>query len=178
MIPTLAEALVFTREHDWLVNVEIKSVPDRPRDLVQPVLKEIAATGTASRVLVSSFDHRDVAAANVGGREYGLGILADSPLFRFDVYASEIVGADTVHVSVEVAGAETVAYRRHPSARSLETALIARLTERGIPLLVYTVNDHGPASLADHLAELGIAGLFSDDPLGMSEYFAGRGGSA
>ena len=32
IIPTLSEALIFTREHDWLVNVEIKSFPERPRD--------------------------------------------------------------------------------------------------------------------------------------------------
>ena len=66
-IPTLSEALEFTREHDWLVNVEIKSFPERPRDSVEPVLKVIAETETASRVLISSFDHRDVAAANFPG---------------------------------------------------------------------------------------------------------------
>ena len=33
VIPTLSEALLFTKEHDWLVNVEIKSFPERPRRL-------------------------------------------------------------------------------------------------------------------------------------------------
>ena len=49
MIPTLAEALIFTRDHDWLVNVEIKCFPERPRDLVEPVLEKIAETGTAAQ---------------------------------------------------------------------------------------------------------------------------------
>ena len=31
LIPTLEEALLFTREQDWLVNVEIKSFPEQPR---------------------------------------------------------------------------------------------------------------------------------------------------
>jgi glycerophosphoryl diester phosphodiesterase len=171
VIPTLAEALIFTREHDWLVNVEIKSFPERPREMVEPVLKQIADTGTASRVLISSFDHRDVAAADFPGREHALGILAETPLYEFDVYADEIVGADTVNVSAELMGSETIAYRRHPTARSLEAALIADLKARGKPLLVYTVNDHGPEGLADHLREIGAAGLFTDDPRGMSDFF-------
>ena len=43
-IPTLAEALAFTRDHDWLVNVEIKSFPERPRVSVEPILRVIAET--------------------------------------------------------------------------------------------------------------------------------------
>jgi glycerophosphoryl diester phosphodiesterase len=175
VIPTLAEALIFTREHDWLVNVEIKSFPERPRDLVEPVLKEIAETNTARRVLISSFDHRDVAAANkTAGREYALAILVDSPLYCLDRYATEIVRADTVHVSAELMGSESIAYRRLPAVRSLEAALCTDLKKRGVPLLVYTVNDLGPGSLAHHLAEIGTAGLFTDDPLGMKHDFLFR----
>jgi glycerophosphoryl diester phosphodiesterase len=168
MIPTLSEALVFTREHDWLVNVEIKSFPERPRDSVAPVLKVIAETQTAERVLISSFDHRDVAAANVPGREYGLGILAMTPLYKAERYVREIVGADTVHFSADVVGSETVAYRRGRSPQSLESNLVAELSRCGIPTLVYTVNNHGPGSLAADLAAIGIAGLFTDDPHGMN----------
>ena len=126
----------------------------------------IAETQTASRVLISSFDHRDVAAANVPGREYALGILVMTPLYRSADYAREIVGADTVHFSTEVVGSETVAYRRRRSPQSLEGELVADLTRCGIPTLVYTVNDHGPGSLAEHLAAIGVAGLFTDDPGG------------
>jgi glycerophosphoryl diester phosphodiesterase len=173
VIPTLAEALQFTRDHDWLVNVEIKSVPERPRDIVGLVLQEIAGTGTDDRVVISSFDHRDVVAANVGGREFGLGILVDTPLYRLADYTTEIVGADTVHASAESVGSGTIAYRRDPAAHSLEMAVIYELHGRGIPLLVYTVNDHGPESLASHFAQLGVAGLFTDDPQGMRGYFRG-----
>ena len=66
-IPTLAQALDLTRELDWLVNVEIKSFPERPPGLVDRVLEVIAATGTGSRVLISCFDHSDVVAANCPG---------------------------------------------------------------------------------------------------------------
>src|ERR1017187_4526935 len=53
-IPSLSEALIFTRDHDWLINVEIKSFPEQPRDSVEPVLRVIDETQTASRALVSS----------------------------------------------------------------------------------------------------------------------------
>jgi glycerophosphoryl diester phosphodiesterase len=33
-----------------------------------------------------------------------------------------------------------------------------------VPVLVYTVNDARPDGLAVHLAEAGVAALFSDDP--------------
>ncbi len=41
-------------------------------------------------------------------------------------------------------------------------------------MLVYTVNDHGPGSLAEHLAEAGTSGLFTDDPQGMRRSFLAR----
>jgi glycerophosphoryl diester phosphodiesterase len=164
LIPTLSEALVFTTEHDWLVNVEIKSFPERPRASVAPVLSVIDETQTATRVLISSFDHRDVAAANVRGREYALGILAMTPLFQAERYVPDIVGADTIHLSADVVGSETVAYRRSHAPEFLEGNLLAELIRCGIPALVYTVNDFGPGSLAEHLAAIGVAGLFTDDP--------------
>ena len=165
-IPTLAEALRFTREHDWLVNVEIKSFPDGPPGLVERALDVVEQTGAASRVLISSFDHSDVARANRPGREYALGILTPTPLYRIHEYATEIVGADTVHVSAEVLGSESIAYRREPAARSLRADLVAELKKRDIPILVYTVNSHGPESLAEHMALIGVDGLFTDDPEG------------
>ena len=171
VIPTLSEALLFTKEHNWLVNVELKSFPERPGDLVEPVLRAIAAAGVAHQVLISSFDHRDVAAANLPGREHALGILAMTPLCQVGRYALELVGADTVNLSTDVVGAETDAYRLDRSPQWLDGELARGLKRSGVPVLVYTVNDHGPSSLAADLAAIGVAGLFTDDPLGMKKSF-------
>jgi glycerophosphoryl diester phosphodiesterase len=162
-IPTLEEALVFTRERDWLANVELKSFPDFPSGLVERALDIIAATGTADRVLISSFEHADVVAADRAGRGYALGILLFTPIHRVGEYATETIAADTVHVSAEILGSESVAYRR---ARSLRPDLISDLRHRGVPVLVYTVNDWTAGGLADQLAALGVAGVFTDDPMG------------
>src|SRR5262249_12041353 len=66
-IPTLEEALIFTKEQGWLANVEIKSFPDHPPGLVERVLEVIAASGIADRILISSFDHDDIVAAQRDG---------------------------------------------------------------------------------------------------------------
>jgi glycerophosphoryl diester phosphodiesterase len=121
--------------------------------------------------LLSSFDHTDIAAANLQDREHALAILTMTPLYRTYDYASEIVGADAVHVSGEVVGAESIAYRRDPAPHSLRTDLIQESRKRQIPILVYTVNQHGPESLADHLAKIGVDGVFTDDPRGIERSF-------
>ncbi len=167
LIPTLEEALLFTREHDWLANLEIKSFPDHPPGLVERVLEVIAVTGTADRLLISSFDHDDVVAARREGRRYGLGLLLATPVHRLAEYASEMVGADTVHVSTEVLGVESVTYRRSGEARSLRCDIVADLERREIPVLVYTVNHQAGGRLARDLGEIGVAGVFTDDPRGL-----------
>jgi len=176
-IPTLADALLLTKEHNWKVNVEIKSFPASPSGLVERVLDVVAKTDTGSQVLISSFDHTDVARANGPDRAHALGILISTPLFRIGDYTAGLVGADTVHVSTEVVGFESMSYRANPAARSLRTDLIAELKKRQIPILVYTVNDHGRRSLAEHMAQIGVDGLFTDDPEGAKRYFEAKSSS-
>ena len=163
-IPTLEEALNFTGEQGWLANVEIKSFPDHPPGLLEKTLELIAATGTADRIVISSFDHDDVVGARREGHRYGLGILLFTPIHRLPDYAARTVGADTVHVSTEMLEAESVAYRRRRVAASLRHDIVAALRERDLSTLVYTVNHQAGGDLARHLAEIGVAGLFTDDP--------------
>ncbi|MFI5455645.1 MAG: glycerophosphodiester phosphodiesterase [Isosphaerales bacterium] len=178
IIPTLAEALTLTKQQDWLVNVEIKSFPEGPVGLVERVLEVVEQLEIAARVLISSFDHTDVALADRPGREHALGILTLTPLCRTHDYASDLVGADTVHVSTEILGSGTVAYRRERSSSVLRTVLVEDLKSHGIPILAYTVNDTGAGSLAEHLAQIGVDGLFTDDPQGMKRGFAAGSDSA
>ena len=113
------------------MNVEIKSFPDRQTGLVDRVLEVIAATDTGSRVLISSFDHSDVVAANGRAREHALGILTATPLYLIQDYAGKMVGAETVHVSSKVLGSESIAYRRNRLARSLDVQLLRAFRRMG-----------------------------------------------
>lgn len=166
-VPTLEEALAFTRERNWLVNIEIKSFPDRPPGLVDRVMATIEATDTSDCVLLSSFDHEAVVAADRPGRRYGLGLLLWTPIHRLAEYAARLVGADTVHLSAEILGSEGVAYRRQRDARMLRHEIVAALRTSRLPTLVYTVNPQGGGMLAQHLVEIGVNGLFTDDPAGI-----------
>jgi glycerophosphoryl diester phosphodiesterase len=170
-IPTLAQALRLTADLNWLVNVEIKSFPESPTGLVEVVLNAIEQTGTADRVLLSSFDHHDLRhVAELLPRAYpGLGfvprgVLTANPLLQPHRYVRELVGAQTYHISAQCLGADSVEYRRRPSPATLRGGDIDGLKSYGIPILVYTVNDGARGGLAEHLAELGVDGLFSDDP--------------
>ena len=64
-----------------------------------------------------------------------------------------------------------------PARRTwVERELLAALNRSGIPVLVYSVNDFRPGGLADNLSAIGAAGLFTDDPDGMSRFTVSRRG--
>jgi glycerophosphoryl diester phosphodiesterase len=172
-VPTLAEALGLTTELDWLVNVELKSFPNRNLRLLDAVLDVIAATGTAGRVLISSFEHADVARCVRHERWMNLatGVLAATPLFRPERYVRDEIGAIAYHPSAHVLGAGSDAYLKAPSPENLRLDKLAGLKAGGVPVLVYTVNETGPHSLAAHLAAAGVDGIFTDHPVGLVQLF-------
>jgi glycerophosphoryl diester phosphodiesterase len=180
-VPTLVDALELTCALDWLVNVEIKSLPESPPGLVEAVIRAIEQTGAADRVLLSSFDHHQLhllasltALADPAVQSIPLGVLTATPLAQPHLYVTEVVGAQTYHISAQCLGADSLEYRCRPSAQTLTWAELASLKSRGIPILVYTVNDARPGGLADHLGELGVDGIFTDDPAGILARFTAR----
>jgi glycerophosphoryl diester phosphodiesterase len=170
-VPTLAEALRFTMRRDWLVNVELKSFPGANPGLVDAVLATIDETGASSRVLISSFDHADLARVVAARPDLATGVLTTTPLCRPDAYVRETLGCDAYHPSDLALGAASEAYLHDPAPGNLRTADLAPLAARGVPVLVYTVNDARPGGLAAHLAEAGVAGLFTDDPAALVALF-------
>jgi glycerophosphoryl diester phosphodiesterase len=156
-VPTLAEALEFTTQRDWLVNVELKSSPSTSLRLLEAVLEVIDATHTAHRVLISSFDHSTVARSGQLRPEIPIGVLTSTPLDRPEHHVREEIGALAYHVSAD----------------ALDRDQVAALHSAGIPVLVYTINDTTPGGLAARLAEAGVAGLFTDDPAGLVGLFRG-----
>ncbi len=162
-IPTLEEALRLTADLDWLANVELKSGHDGDFALLDAVLAVVARLGVARRVLVSSFDHAEVARAAASGLGVATGVLAATPIDRPGEYVRR-VGADFYHASAGALGAGSAGYLRGRSARHLRVADLAECADLGVPVLAYTVNECGPEKLAGHLAEAGVAGLFTDDP--------------
>ncbi len=56
--PTLREALQFTQEHDWSVNIEIKDLSGEPGDvdIVEKTVALVEEMGTQESVIISSFN--------------------------------------------------------------------------------------------------------------------------
>jgi glycerophosphoryl diester phosphodiesterase len=170
-VPSLEQALELTAELDWLVNVEVKPRSAAVGSALRAMTSCIKKHSADERVLISSFDHPVVARAATyrqrqPGRSYALGILTDQMLHRFDSYVSRSVGADTVHVSLAVLGGHSDRSPHNFVPHRIGARLIERLHERGIPALVFTVNEHAPGGLADALAESGADAIFTDDPSG------------
>jgi glycerophosphoryl diester phosphodiesterase len=163
-VPTLLEALELTARLDWAANVELKSRPDGPPGLLDATLAVIAATGTADRVLVSSFDHAEVARAARQHSEVATGVLVATPIDRPGRYCRDWIGADAYHPSVAALGAGSDADGPGPSPAGLRSEDLEDLRAAGVACFVYTVNDAADGGLADQLAAAGVAGLFTDDP--------------
>jgi glycerophosphoryl diester phosphodiesterase len=165
-IPALGEALDLTAELDWLVNVELKSVPTANPRLAEVSVALVRERAIADRVLISSFDHGDVARVARLAPEIATGVLTVTPLYRPAAYVCEWVGAQVYHPSAEAVGAGSAAYCQSPSPQTLRQEDLRDLAEIGVWVLVFTVNDHRPGGLAEHLLAAGVTGLFTDDPGG------------
>jgi glycerophosphoryl diester phosphodiesterase len=174
-VPTLEEALTLTERLGWLANVEIKSSHDGDFSLVDVVLSLIDRLQVADRVLVSSFDHAEVARAATRYPAVASGVLATTPLFQPVTYVREQVGADSYHISSAGLGMGGAGYRRGRSVSRLRVRDLADCRQDGLPVLVYDVNDSGRTNMAGHLAEAGVAGLFTDDPTAIVDQFINSG---
>jgi glycerophosphoryl diester phosphodiesterase len=171
-VPTLAEALELTGRLDWLVNIELKStMADNPA-LIDAVLAVIDATGTAERVAISSFDHADVARVAERRPTIATGVLTTTPVARPAAYVREWVGANAYHPSAAAVGAGSDRYRRAPSPRTLRAEDLRALADARVPVHVFTVNDPRAGGLADHLAQAGAAGVFTDDPRALRAHWS------
>ncbi len=141
-IPTLLEALLWTMDVDWLVNVEIKPTSDDSDALVRSVLATIERTRAWNSVTISSFDHAVVESVVRNEPRVATGALISGPLDPRTASWIEWLAIDAVH-----------------GPPSSSAPLPAR------PLLVYTVNDSSPDGLATQLFASGVTGIFTDDPI-------------
>jgi glycerophosphoryl diester phosphodiesterase len=144
--PTLRQALGFTRERNWHVNVEIKDLRGTPGEFqgVAKVVALIEELDMVDRALVSSFNHRHL--KEVGERNPGIatGALVSRP------------ESDPVALLHEI-GAR--AY--HPSVRAIRRRQISRLREKGFQVNVWTVNE---PKVMRSLIKAGASAIFTDFP--------------
>lgn len=153
-IPTLREALVFTRDHDWRVNVEIKDASGTPGDafVVEKVVTLIESLDMVERVLISSFNHSYLARSKAANPGLATAALVEAPV------------ADPVGL---VRGLGAQAY--HPGIWWVNPGEIPAIRQSGIDVNVWTVND---PELMRVLVEHGASGIITDFPQLLREILA------
>ena len=144
--PTLEQALLFTKEHNWRVNIEIKDLSKRPgnKQIVDRVIALVEKLNMVNMVLVSSFNHEYLAQIVASYPHVLTGVLDTKPHAR-PVSLLRRLGARTYH----------------PRKSFLPLADIAKLKRQGFGVNVRTVNDR---KTMERLVRAGVSGIFTDFP--------------
>ncbi|MDX1523241.1 MAG: glycerophosphodiester phosphodiesterase, partial [Anaerolineae bacterium] len=144
--PTLREALEFTRDHKWRVNIEIKDLSGTTGDasVVEKVVALVEALDMVDDVLISSFNHTYLEQVKAINPALATGALVWNPVI------------DTVGLLDRL---QAQAY--NPRDGIILPEAIARLREQGFAVNIYTVNDQATMNT---LVEAGASGIFTDFP--------------
>lgn len=145
-IPTLREALEFTRDHQWRVNVEIKDLSGTPGDsvVVEKVVSLIDKLGMAESVIISSFNHSYITRVKSANPKIYTGALIETPV------------ADPISLLQN-----THAQALNPGLEIVDIQGIRAIRQAGFDVLVWTVNEEADMRL---LIQAGVSGIFTDFP--------------
>ena len=144
-IPTLQEALDFSRGANLLVNIEIKTGQAAYAGIEQAVLRAVRETAMIADVVVSSFQ------PDVLTRMKVLDPSVETALLTGDLQGTSPQQAKAV-------GANAI----HPSFRSVSPPFLHHALRLGLVVRPYTVNDE---RTMQRLAAWGVQGIITDDPL-------------
>lgn len=161
-IPTLREALIFTREQQWRVNVEIKELlpPLETFPVVEAVIELIEALDMEDQVLLSSFVHSSMQRAKSLNPAIATAALLDvgEPMIFPEVQnfrEDKSISMDAVH----------------PHYTFVDAAQIQALRRAGVAVNPWTVND--PQEI-ERLIQAGVTGIITDFPQILKQVAGGR----
>ncbi|MDH3775009.1 MAG: glycerophosphodiester phosphodiesterase family protein, partial [Deltaproteobacteria bacterium] len=144
--PTLGEALSFTLEHGWSVNLEIKEMsgnPD-PEQVVKKILALVEDFDMVDSVLISSYNQAYLAQVRKAHPHVVTGILVSKP-----------------HPHPETLLRQLGAQAYHPRLSAFRPADIALLHLQGCRVHIWNVNDR---KTMQRLVRAGVDGIFTDFP--------------
>jgi len=146
LAPTLREALEFSKENNWGVNIEIKEIPfsaERTK-LIREIVNFVEELEMEEEVIVSSFNHEYLIWVKKFNSDIATGVLVEEPLRDPAKYLNTI-GADFYH----------------PKASVVELEIIGTLRRRGYGVNGWTVNDE---RLMVELIDGDVNGIITDFP--------------
>ena len=144
--PTLEEALTFTLEHSWSVNLEIKDLggnPD-PDQIVKKILALVEHLDMVDSVLISSYNQTYLAQVRKIHPHVATGVLVSKP-----------------HPHPESLLRQLGAQAYHPRLSAFRSTDIALLRRQDCQINIWNVND--PKTM-ERLVRAGVDGIFTDFP--------------
>lgn len=145
-IPTLEEALDVLIERELGLNLEIKPCPGRERETAEAALDILSQIwDDHERLLVSSFSLVSLETAFELAQDWHRGLLIGEDWPENWGELADFLQVSCVNVN----------------AASINREEVEEVTDKGLPVLAYTVND---AEDARRLLRWGIDGVFSDSP--------------
>jgi glycerophosphoryl diester phosphodiesterase len=141
-IPTLEEALLFTQEHNWRVNIEVKALipPLTGFPVIEAIVSLVESMQMTEQVLLSSFVHAYMQQAKI----LNPAIAAAALLDEGEAWPTGLI-VDAFH----------------PHYTSVDPAHIQALLQTSVGVNPWTVND--PAEMK-RLIAAGVTGIFTDFP--------------
>jgi len=170
-VPTLREALLFTRNHNWRVNVEIK--PNPPPMESFPVAEKVVALleelDMVEQVLVSSFIPRNLKQVKALNSAIYIAVLSQGPLSPSKLTHWYGVSPDANNLPWQYFSGDNPASflstlnsrTYHPYYAMMSREQIKSLQNAGIAVNVWTVND--PTHMM-RLVKAGTNGIITDYP--------------
>ena len=152
-IPTLREALKFTMDKNWSVNVEIKDVSGTAgdADIVQKTVALIEEMGMQEQVIISSFN-----------LDYLVQVKQLAPDLKTAALVDEM--DDPLKLLQDI-GADAI----NPSYKSIkDLSIIQTIRDAGYEVYVWTVNDEENMM---KLINAGVSGIITDYPQLLVEVF-------
>lgn len=150
-IPTLRQALEFTRQNGWKVNIEIKDASGTPGDafVAEKVVALVQELDMIEAVIISSFNH-----------SYLVRVKEAEP----EIYTAALVEkADPDPLALlQRLGAQ--AY--NPGRNVINRKTVQALRAAGYDVFVWTVNDEKEMR---KLIDWGVTGIFTDFPQRLNE---------
>jgi glycerophosphoryl diester phosphodiesterase len=156
-IPTLREALQFTRDRSWQANIELKKLPDSLRDfpVTEQVISMIEALDLVDQVIVSSFHDAYLLTAKALNPAIVTAVLRRSPPGNDVLSLVGQLGSRTYHPFHEITNNEEI-----------ET-----LRRAEVDVNVWTVNSRADMT---SFIEAGVTGIITDFPQTLSQILSAR----
>ena len=148
-LPTLRQALEFAGCADMMVNIELKTQPGGDIPVAEAVVRLVVAMGLERRVLISSFEHRQLALVRQLSNTIATAVLSGDRLERPNDYLQQL-DADAFHPNC---------YGSDGGTLNLEA--IAAVRAAGRYVNVWTCNHQDDMR---RLIAAGVTGLIADYP--------------